>query len=150
MCNRKTYKRFLNLSKYHSKYSCNHVIYDTKLGKRDVYISNPDYRTNSIDLTYFDGVDSYIPNLDILNSGLKLSLSAAVLFPFTSIIPTPIPVSPPNPLSLAKAATENKTINNKTVFFMLNLLPKFFYKVNIRFSTNIVISSFLPGLSSFS
>lgn len=66
MCNRKTYKRFLNLSKYHSKYSCNHVIYDTKLGKRDVYISNPDYRTNSIDLTYFDGVDSYIPNLDIL------------------------------------------------------------------------------------
>lgn len=66
MCNRKTYKRFLNLSKYHSKYSCNHVIYDTKLGKRDVYISNPDYRTNSIDLIYFDGIDEYIPNLDIL------------------------------------------------------------------------------------
>lgn len=66
MCKKSVYKRFLKLSKYHSKHRCNHVIYDTKLGKRDVYISNKHYSSNIIYVTYRDGVSNYLPELNIL------------------------------------------------------------------------------------
>ena len=67
MCNKKVYKRFLKLSKYHSKNgNINHIVYNTKLGKRDVYISNPDYKDKSVDVLYYDGASDYLPDVPIL------------------------------------------------------------------------------------
>ena len=67
MCNKKVYNRFLKLSKYHSKNGhINHIVYDTKLGKRDVYISKPDYKDKSIDVLYYDGASDYLPDVPIL------------------------------------------------------------------------------------
>ena len=65
MCKKSTYKRFLELSKHHLNYRCNHIIYDTKLGKRDVYISKH-CNNDIIQVVYFNGASNYIPELDIL------------------------------------------------------------------------------------
>lgn len=70
MCKKSTYNRFLKLLEYHSNYSCNHVIYNTKLGKRDVYISKkyPNTSCKTILVVYFNGISNYIPELEILFS----------------------------------------------------------------------------------
>ena len=52
MQNNLIYERFLELSKYHSRHSNNQVTYNTKLGKREVYVSS--CCSNAIYVIYFD------------------------------------------------------------------------------------------------
>lgn len=85
MHNNSTYERFLHLSKYHSKHNNNYVTYNTKLGKREVYVSS--CCSNAIYIIYFDGFYEADPrpetlfSLEILTNGKINIISSKIKQP---------------------------------------------------------------------